>query len=567
MDRRKWRLSRRHLLASSLVLGGTAAIPGSQDRVRATSVQAYVDGSGHDPNGQIVGSFPPEMYRVFMHGVASGDPLPRSVVLWTRVTPAPQAVPGSGLGADTPLRWEVARDEEFREIVATGEVVATATRDHTVHVDPFGLEPATTYFYRFVVTAGPHAGEISPVGRTRTVPDDDADVAEFTLAVCSCANYEAGFFSAYSDIAARDEVDVVIHLGDYIYEYANGVKPGKSGVSRPFVPAWEVTKRSDYEARYGHYRMDSELQAAHAAVPWVVTWDDHEFSDNWNPHSAKGHNMFIGPWEERRDAAMAAYFEWMPVRATSPAEGGRLYRSLRFGTLAELHMLDLRSYRSGPGVLRPAGGGKGHTILGQEQFTWLRRKLATSDTAWSLIGNSVMMSPVNLIGMDPLVQPALSELLGGDAVAEFGPNMNADQWDGYPADRERLIAEIADLRPDGSTVFLTGDIHSEWAGRLRHEERVIAAELVTSSVSATNVDDRLGLALGNHVSRAAEAHLLSSNPHFSHLDLDNHGYLLVTVDYKGVAARWMRVDDVEVAGSPVRVGHAVRYEDGHFHEL
>lgn len=564
MERGKWRLSRRHLLASSLAVGGAAAIPGSQDRVRATSVQSYVDGRGHDPNGRIVGSYPPERHRAFMHGVASGDPLPRSVVLWTRVTPAPQAVPGSGFGPDTPVRWEIARDAEFTDVVRTGDAVASAEQDHTVHADPFGLEPATTYYYRFRVTGGELTGEVSPVGRTATVPDDDADVDKLTLAVCSCANYETGYFRAYSDIAERDDIDVVVHLGDYIYEYANGYKPGKSGVTRAFVPTWEVTTRADYQARYGHYRMDPELQAAHAAAPWVVTWDDHEFSDNWHPDGAKGHDMFAGPWEERRDAAMAAYFDWMPVRASSPAEGGRLYRSLRFGTLAELHMLDLRSYRSGPGVLRPTGGGDGHTIVGQEQFTWLNRKLATSDTTWSLIGNSVMMSSVNLLGADPLVRPALAELLGGETIAELGPGMNPDQWDGYPADRERLLAEIAAHRPDASTVFLTGDIHSEWAGRLRRDGRVIAAELVTTSVSATNVDDRLGLPVGNPVSRAAEAHLLRTNPQFSHLDLDNHGYLLVTVDPQGVDARWMRVDDVEKAGSPVREGHRLRYTQGYF---
>lgn len=570
MGRRKlseWRLSRRHLLASSLAVAGIATIPGSQDRVRASSVQAYVDGRGHDPHGRIVGTYPPEMFRSFLHGVASGDPLPRSVVLWTRVTPAPQAVPGSGLGPDTTVEWEIARDEGFTATVATGTAVATAARDHTIHVDSQGLEPATTYFYRFRILDGAQAGDVSPVGRTRTTPADDADMKTLNLAVCSCANYESGYFRAYSDIAAREEIDAVIHLGDYIYEYASGVNPGKSGVSRPFVPTWELLRRSDYQARYGHYRMDPELQAAHAAAPWVVIWDDHEIVDNWHRGGALGHDMFAGPWEPRCEAGMRAYLDWMPVRATNPADGGRLYRSVRFGTLAELHMLDLRTYRSGPGVLRPASSGTRQSIMGQEQFDWLRGKLSTTDTTWSVIGNSVMMSAVNLVGIDPRVGSQLAGMIGGDTLAELTPSMNPDQWDGYPADRDRLLAEIAARRPDGSTVFLTGDIHSEWAGVLRRDDRVIAAELVGSSVSATNVDDRLGLPVGNPVSQAAQRHLRSCNPHFSHIKLDDHGYLLVTFDRSGVDARWMRVDDVEAPGSPVRQGYALRYQDGQLRPL
>lgn len=552
-------------------------IPSSLDRVRASSVQSYTDAAEASAGQHTPEPYPEVSHHAFMHGVASGDPLPTTVVLWTRVTPTPAAVPGSGLGPDVPLTWEIATDDGFTHLVAEGTATATVAEDHTVHIDPHGLQPATTYFYRFTVAglseaseaseASAIAGAVSPTGRTRTTPVADADVERLNLAVCSCANFESGYFSTYSDIAQRaeaGEVDVVIHLGDYIYEYASGVNPGKSGVSRPFAPSWEIVTAADYRVRYGHYRRDSELQAAHAAAPWVVTWDDHELANNAHADGAEGHDILEGSWEDRKKAAMGAYFDWMPVRATNPAEGGRLYRSLRFGTLAELHMLDLRSYRSNSGLVWQGGKQESPTMMGQEQFAWLSGKLATTNTTWSLIGTSVMLSELNLFGIESAVATQLAGLVGADAVSELGPNLNPDQWDGYPADRERLLNQIAESRPDGSTVFLTGDIHSEWAGRISRDEEVIAAELVCASITAANVDDALGLPVGNALSASAENHVLTHNPHFEHVNLDHHGYLMVTIDQAGVTAQWRRVDNVEVAGSPVHPGPTLRYSGGSF---
>lgn len=541
-------VSRRHVLASAVAVGGAAALPSSLDRVRASSVQAYADVDAATLSHPAPAPYAEGTHHLFMHGVASGDPLPTSVILWTRVTPGAEAVPGSGLGPDVYLDWQVAVDEHFTRVVREGRVVATAERDHTVHVDPFGLEPQTTYYYRFLA-----GGVASEVGRTRTTPADDAEPTQLRMAVASCANLESGYFGAYSDIAERaraGEIDVVVHLGDYLYEYASGVNPGKHGVTRPFEPPWEILSAQDYRVRHAHYRRDTELQAAHAAAPWVVTWDDHEIANDSRADGAEGHGLFEGDWSDRRAAAMGAYLDWMPVRATNPAEGGRLYRSLRFGALAELHMLDLRSYRRAPN-LSPTDG---QAMMGQEQFLWLDKKLSTSDTTWSLIGTSVMMSPLRLVDLDPVVRGPLAAITGADAGAEWGAGLNPDQWDGYPADRERLLARIAETREDASTVFLTGDIHSEWAAKVSHRDRVIGAELVCSSVSAPNVDDALRLPAGNPVSRAAQRHVLANNPHFEHVDLDSHGYMLVDVDPSGVEARWLRVDDVERAGSPVRVG-------------
>lgn len=553
------RVTRRGLLQGALLAGATAAAPSSLARVRASDIQAY---AGADLEALYApGPYADPEHHVFMHGVASGDPLPNSVILWTRVTPSPDAAPGSGVGPDVLLRWEVAEDPEFTRVARTGAVTAAAMHDHTVHVDPFGLRPDTVYHYRFTVLDGGHAGRTSPAGRTRTAPADGADVEELRLAVCSCANFEAGYFSAYSDIARRahaGEIDVVVHMGDYLYEYASGEYAGKYGVVRPHVPTWEIRTLADYRSRHGHHRRDVELQQAHAAAPWVVTWDDHEIAnDSWSG-GAEGHDPFHGDWGTRRDAAMQAYLEWLPVRGASPSRGGRIYRSLRYGNLAEVHMLDLRSYRSAPGMMHPAQRSSiDRTIMGAEQFDWLAGRLRTADTRWNLIGTSVMMAPLNLVRIDRAVRSQLADMVGVDLA---GTPVNVDQWDGYVADRNRLLDQLADVHGHGRTVFLTGDIHSEWAGHIHHRDRVVAAELVCSSVTAANIDEQLGLGEDNPVSRAAERHVLAHNPHIRHVDLDAHGYATLTVRPARVEMAWHRVVDVTVAGSPVAAGPVLRYD-------
>lgn len=553
--------SRRALLRGTVAFGATAAVPSSHNRVHASGPPAEVELPGPAP-------YDAGEHSVFMHGVASGDPLSTSVILWTRVTPSPAAVPGSGLGPDVTLGWEISRTEGFSAPVASGTVVATAATDHTVHVDPFGLAPDTVHHYRFTVLDGEHAGRTSPIGRTRTAPAEDATAGHLRLAVCSCSNYESGHFGAYADIARRaraGEVDVVVHLGDYLYEYASGDYTGKHGVVRPHVPTWQTRSLADYRSRHGHYRRDVDLQAAHAAAPWVVTWDDHEIANDAWAGGAANHGPLDGEWGSRRDAAMQAYLEWLPVRGTAPSRGGRIYRTLRFGRLAELHMLDLRSYRSAPGILHPAHRASGErTIMGGEQFDWLSRRLATTSARWNLIGTSVMMAPLNLVALEEVVRGPLARMLGVDAA---GTPVNADQWDGYVADRNRLLTQLGEQHGHGRTVFLTGDIHSEWANRIEHGGRGVAAELVCTSVSAPNVDDLLRLGAGNPVSRAAAAHLLRHNPHISHVELDAHGYSLLTVGHAGVEMRWQRVDDVALAGSPLHDGPVMRYDGARLHRV
>ena len=507
---------------------------------------------------------PPAGTLPFLHGVASGDPIPDSVVLWTRVTPAADALPGSGLGAPVTLRWEVAADEGFTRLVTSGTVAAEAASDHTVHVDPHGLAPATVYFYRFVVTDGAFAGSVSPVGRTKTAPALGADVSELTFAVASCANWESGFFSAYRDMAARGragQFDATVFLGDYIYEYGQGQYSG-FGPVRLHHPEHEIVSLADYRIRYGRYRTDPDLQDAHGALPWVVVWDDHETANNSWADGAENHDPTSeGGWIARRNAAMQAYFEWMPVRATSPSQGGHIYRSLTFGNLVELTMMDLRTYRSQSLELKVSGPlsitnstNPARTMMGSEQMQWLAGKLETSAAAWNVLGNSVMFCPLNLVTIQDNPQTravvgALSSNISTTGAAVPSLAYNGDQWDGYAAARRGLLDLLASK---GKTpLFLTGDVHSEWAHTVDYDGRTLGAELVCTSVSAPNINEELKLPAGNPVSKVAQDLVKMANPHCRHVNLDEHGYSFVRITHDAAEMHWLRVRNVMEQDSPV----------------
>ncbi|MFF3945403.1 alkaline phosphatase D family protein [Streptomyces sp. NPDC001902] len=455
----------------------------------------------------------------FLHGVASGDPLPDGVLLWTRVTPLPEAVPGSGLGPATEVSWTVATDKAFASVVATGTATTTATSDHTVKADVRGLQPATDYWYRF--TAG---GVTSPAGRTRTAPAENAAADRLRFGVVSCANWEAGYFSSYRHLAARGDLDAWLHLGDYIYEYGTGGYAARGTVVRPHAPAHEIVTLADYRTRHGRYKTDTDLQALHAVAPVVAIWDDHEFAnDAWSGGAENHTEGAEGAWTARVAAAKQAYFEWMPVR---PSVAGTTYRRLRFGKLADLSLLDLRSFRS-----QQASIGSGsvddpdRTITGRAQLDWLKAGLKASDTTWRLIGNSVMISPVAFGALPDHLLAPLAKLLGLPAE---GLAVNVDQWDGYTDDRREILAH---LRDNGirNTVFLTGDIHMAWANDVPVKAATYplsasaATEFVVTSVTSDNLDDILKVA-PDTVSTVAEAAVKAANRHVKWLDMDSHGY-------------------------------------------
>ncbi|MGW3087940.1 alkaline phosphatase D family protein [Streptomyces sp. NPDC001108] len=504
----------------------------------------------------------------FLHGVASGDPLPDGILLWTRVTPDATAVPGSGNGPDVRVDWEIAQDKEFRTVVARGTATASAAHDHTVKADVRGLAPASTYYYRFA------AGTVlSPVGRTRTAPAAGAATPGVRFGVVSCANWEAGYFSPYRHLAARADLDAVLHLGDYIYEYASGGYPAAKYTVRPHEPRHEILTLADYRLRHATYKTDADLQELHAVHPVIAIWDDHEFANDAWSGGAENHTPGTeGAWADRVAAAKQAYFEWMPVRASTE---GTVYRRLRFGRLAELHLLDLRSFRS-----QQASIGSGavddpeRTITGRAQLDWLKSGLAASDAAWKLVGTSVMISPVAFGSLPAELLAPLAKLLG---LPQEGLAVNVDQWDGYTDDRKELIAHLRD-RSITNTVFLTGDIHMAWANDVPVKAATYplsasaATEFVVTSVTSDNIDDILHVA-PQTVSLVAAAAVKAANRHVKWVDMDSHGYGVLDVtaersqmDYYAVSDRtkrdatatWMRsyrtlngTQKVERVNSPV----------------
>ncbi|MEU6345389.1 alkaline phosphatase D family protein [Streptomyces sp. NPDC046977] len=493
--------------------------PRTPSRRSVVKAGAVVTGAALIPLAATAGQAEAASAPAFLHGVASGDPLPDGILLWTRVTPAPEAVPGSGLGPATEVTWTVATDRALTSVVATGTATTDAASDHTVKADVRGLLPATDYWYRF--TAG---GVDSPVARTRTAPADNASAARLRFGVVSCSNWEAGYFASYQHLAARGDLDAWLHLGDYIYEYASGGYAARGTVVRPHAPTHEIVTLADYRTRHGRYKTDTDLQALHAAAPVVAIWDDHEFAnDAWSGGAENHTEGAEGTWTARVAAAKQAYFEWMPVR---PSIAGTTYRRLRFGKLADLSLLDLRSFRS-----QQAGVGSGsvddpaRSITGRAQLDWLKAGLKASDTTWRLIGNSVMISPVAFGALPDYLLAPLAKLLGlpGEGLA-----INPDQWDGYTDDRRELLAH---LRDNGirNTVFLTGDIHMAWANDVPVKaatyplSATAATEFVVTSVTSDNLDDILKVAPGT-VSPIAEAAVKVANRHVKWVDMDSHGY-------------------------------------------
>ena len=292
------------------------------------------------------------MKGVFQHGVASGDPTAEAVVLWTRATTE---------DASLPVTWCLASDPGLRDVVAQGEAVADAERDHTVHVEVGGLEPATEYHYGFEA-----AGERTASGRTRTLPGPGAQRVRF--ATCSCAKFNAGYFNAYARIAERGDLDFLLHLGDYIYEAANkpaaGQTPG-ADIGRPFEPDGECRTLAEYRTRYAQYRRDPDVQALHLALPMIAALDDHELADGAWAGGADAHDPALhGPWAERREAAIRARWEWLPARPPDPADRSRVFRKVELGGLAEILICDIRSRRDQP-VSEPEASDPARTMLGR----------------------------------------------------------------------------------------------------------------------------------------------------------------------------------------------------------
>ncbi|RYC05948.1 alkaline phosphatase [Nocardioides zhouii] len=490
-------------------------------------------------------------HEPFQHGVASGDPLPRAVVLWTRVTPTVGATPGSGRGPRVTVTWEVATDRRFRDVVRRGRVRTGPARDHTVKVDATRLRADTAYFYRFTVR-----GETSPVGRTRTAPARSSSPDRLRFGVVSCANLQAGWFSAYRHLAARDDLQAVIHLGDYLYEYG----PGEYGYGRantdvrPHAPAHEIVSLADYRQRHAQYKTDPDLRALHARHPFIVTWDDHEVTNDQWRDGAENHQPEEGDYAARKAAAHRAYDEWMPVRMSGTAatgDGTQLFRTLRFGGLAELSMLDLRSHRDqqaatpAPSPVPSPAGGRDGTITGRAQLDWLKQRLRRGGPQWKLVGNPVMIAPVTFAQVPHDLVDPVNDVAG--LLPRDGAPYNVDQWDGYTTDRRELFTHIRD-QGVRDVVFLTGDIHSGWACDLPYDAATYplgdsaGVELVCTSVTSNNLKDITGTPARTS-SLAVEAVIQTNNRHIKYLNFDDHGYSVLDVTPERVQMDWYVIGD------------------------
>jgi len=457
-----------------------------------------------------------EKSRAFPHGVASGDPLPDGVVIWTRINSKAEVVD---------VEWELARDIAFENVLFSGKVITGPERDYTVKIDVSGLFPDQFYFYRFRGEGGE-----SIIGRTRTAPGEG--VEKMRLAIVSCANYEGGFFNAYGRIADRKDINAVVHLGDYIYEYGPGVY-GDTTLGRKHRPAKELVTLEDYRTRYAQYRMDRALREVHRQHPFIMTWDDHEIANNAHSTGAQNHQSDKeGEYSERKSAAQQAYLEWMPLREQPNSQ---IYRSLKFGNLAELIMLDERlAGRSTPvkSINEPGYKDGTRSMLGEEQYQWFCNQLEGCGAAWKIIGNQVLFSDLNL--------------------KEFTPNrpFNLDAWDGYPVEKKRVM-NFFNKMGISNLIFVTGDTHASWAfevpksmSKYRADKSgVVAVEFGTTSISSPNYDERYPV----DTVRAIEKQFMGSgvNPHLKYVNLRDHGYLLLTLTPLAAKAEWWYVDTIK----------------------
>ncbi|MBE3013750.1 alkaline phosphatase D family protein [Microbispora sp. NEAU-D428] len=403
---------------------------------------------------------------VFQLGVASGEPDPGGFVLWTRLAVDPVAPDGLGgmPNRPVPVQWQVAEDDRFTKVVRHGTEIARPEAAHSVHVEVDGLDAGAEYFYRF------RAGtETSPAGRTLTAPAPGTRGRAFNLSFTSCADYQVGWFTPYRRMA-EDEPDLVAFLGDYIYEYGDYKYPVRDQAGG------ECFDLAGYRLRHAQHKADPDLQLAHAVAPWTVVFDDHDIENAWAGDVPEQPDP---PFLQRRAAAFQAYYENMPLRRAQRPQGAalHLYRTLRWGRMANLHLLDTRQYRD----LYPCTGKSGtvgpdcaerfapnRTILGEEQEAWLTDRLRTSEATWDLIGQQVFLMEM-------------------DWTTGEGKGYSNEGWDGYVASRNRLAAAIADNRRNG--VVLTGDVHSHWAGEVKRdyqdpESPSVAVELVTTSVTS-----------------------------------------------------------------------------------
>ena len=475
---------------------------------------------------------------VFRHGVASGDPLSDRVILWTRVTP-------KTTGAQT-ASWVIARDPKLAQVVARGEAETGPARDFTVKVDATGLQPGTTYYYRFEA-----AGERSAIGRTRTLPV--SGVERLRLGVVSCSNLPFGYFNAYACLANRPDLDAILHLGDYIYEYANDQYGDGTRFGRIPAPNKEMIALTDYRERHAQYKADPDSQEVHRQHPFIVTWDDHEFTNNSWRDGAQNHDAGEGDWPARRAAAVQSYFEWMPIREDAQTLQSRIYRTFRFGNMATLFMLDtrmigrdLQAPREETTTIERAD----RQLLGAEQEGWLAEQLVSSvrnQSRWSVFGQQVMFAPQTPTGVRA---------------------SNPDSWDGYRAARGRVFDMLERAKVDNLCV-LTGDVHSSWAYDLPRRpldgyDKATGKGSVGVEFAGTSVTSPSNLGAGPGGPKQL-ADTMAARPHLHYVDGRYRGYFIVDLTRERLQADFYGMATIEERSTKEQFMKGLITESGRNH--
>ncbi|TDF34879.1 alkaline phosphatase [Alteromonadaceae bacterium M269] len=521
----------------------------------------------------------------FEHGVASGDPTQDAVILWTRVSPVDRS-----FNKKLSVAWEVSTDKDFQQLVTNGETLIGSETDYTVKIDAVGLTAGTTYYYRF--TSG---NAQSDIGKTKTLPS--GSVESVKLAVFSCSNFPAGFFNVYDLATKESNLDAVLHLGDYIYEYGRDgyATENAARLGREVLPAGETITLTDYRTRYAQYRSDESLQKLHQQAPFICVWDDHEICNDTYLGGAQNHSEDEGSFEERKLAALQAYFEWMPIRPIVEDNNEIINRAFSFGDMVDLYMLDTRvvgrdkQLEYSDYTDEATGSFDGdrfkqdvsavdRTLLGLEQLNWLKSSLKSSEGTWQVLGQQVLMgrmlfpaaivtqklstpeyaelSQLALLGQkvkanDPDLKPAEIEFFKAnnarltDEVIQLLqlPNIpyNLDAWDGYAAEREAILGAAKYFKKN--MVVLAGDTHNAWANDIKdYKGDTVAVEFATPGVSSPGLESYLNLSKDDI--QPTEAGIVQLIEGLQYMNASDRGFLTVTFTRDKVTPHWHFVDTI-----------------------
>jgi alkaline phosphatase D len=483
----------------------------------------------------------------FGYGVASGDPLSDRVILWTRLN-LPEPAPAT-------VQWEVATEPAFSNVVRSGTAATSDAQDFTVKVDATGLQPATIYYYRFR-----HGGEVSVTGRTKTLPTGNA--GQVRMAVFSCAAYPLGQFHVYADAARRGDIDVALHLGDYIYE--TGISQAEQAAAtllgRKLEPRGELVTLSDYRRRYAHYHTDSDLRAMHATMPVIAVWDDHEFvNDIWRDGAGAHDPASEGSFAARRAAAAQAWHEWLPVRMPDPSNPLKIYRSFDFGNLMTLHMLDTRVIgRDAPigrdAYLAGAAADPARELLGTEQMAWLADGMRASQATWQVVGQQVLMGRLRipLSIYDNFKEDSINEYLRAIDTPEASRDdrqralvnqpfipFELGNWNSFEAAREKVLAAARSM--DKNLVVLSGDSHNAWADNLTDASgQSVGVEFGVPSVTSTGLE----IAHTDVTRQFLADSFVRMMPDLKYAETSHRGYLVVTVTPQATQTDFVFVSSV-----------------------